>query len=661
MKPKPGVTLRQATPGAATGDGQMFSWWWFGLSAALAVLAYAPTFRAGLVWNDADYVTSAGLRSWAGLGRIWTEVGATEQYYPVLHSAFWLQYRAWGDAPLGYHVVNLGLHLAAAGLFGLALRRLRVAGAWLGAAIFVLHPVCVESVAWVSEQKNTLSTVFFLGAALAYFRFNERRAWGWYAAATGLFLAALLSKSLTAVLPPALLVVSWWREGKLEWRKHVLPLAPWFAVGAAVGLFTAWVEHTYLGATGADFELSWLQRGLLAGRIVWFYVGKLVWPVGQVFIYPRWQIEVGQVGSYVFPLALVATLAVLWIKRCRGALAAALFFVGTLFPVMGFLSLYGFLFSYVADHWQYLSCLGLIALAAAGLSGWLAKRSAVVRGWGRAGCFALLVILGGLSWRMTLPYDNPLTFYATIVEKNPAAWMARNNLGVQLMTAARPAEAIVQYREALQLRPQYFEAENNLGQALDSVGDTAQAAVHYRRAVELNPMYAGAYVNLGNALFTLGKVAEAGRSYRQALVLAPETYQASYNLAVILAQQRRFDEAIIRYERALQVKPDYAEAHFNLGALLGETGRLAEAIAHYEAALKIQPTAEAHNNLGNALLTLGRLEDAATQFKAALALDPKLAAAHLNLALACRRLGRQEEAQFHALQARLLNGPLFGR
>lgn len=225
------------------------AWAWLGVCAAVAWV-YAPVWRAGFIWNDSDYVTSPALRSLGGLWRIWTELGATEQYYPVLHSWFWVQQWIFGDAPAGYHVVNVALHALAAGLFALVLRRLAVPGAWFAAAVFALHPVAVESVAWISEQKNTLSLAFYLAAALAWLRFEERRAPRDYAVASALFALALLSKSVTATLPAALLVVAWWRRGRIEWTRDVRPLVPWLAAGAVFGLFTAWVEHRVVGARG---------------------------------------------------------------------------------------------------------------------------------------------------------------------------------------------------------------------------------------------------------------------------------------------------------------------------------------------------------------------------------------------------------------------------
>ena len=367
----------------------------FGAAAlvfAATLIAYFPALRGGLIWDDDFHVTKPLLRSLHGLGLIWFHVGETPQYYPLLHSAFWVEHRLWGDAVLGYHLVNVLLHATSACLFGLILKkllvervapnplvglsgRISVLGATrstflgtplVGALLFALHPVCVESVAWISEQKNTLSTVFYLLSALAFLEFDRTRKWAGYFLATGLFVLALLSKSVTATLPAALLVVFWWQRGRLSWKRDIAPLLPWLAIGAASGLFTAWVEKFSIRATGAEFSLTAVQRCLVAGRVIWFYLGKLAWPVDLTFIYPRWVIDASAGWQYLFPLAFVALVAALALtcRRTRGPLAALLLFAGSLAPVLGFFNVYPFRYSFVADHFQYLATLGIFGAVA---------------------------------------------------------------------------------------------------------------------------------------------------------------------------------------------------------------------------------------------------------------------------------------------------------
>ena len=253
-----------------------------GLIFGATFLAYLPAVHGGFLWDDEGHVTKPELQSFHGLVRIWGEVGATQQYYPLLHSAFWVEHRLWGDSLVGYHLMNLLLHAGAACLVVAIMRRLALPGAGLAGLLFALHPVCVESVAWISEQKNTLSAVFYLGAMLAYLHFDRDRRRSHYYLALGLFLLALLSKTVTATLPAALLVIFWWQRARLDWRRDVLPLAPWLLLGACGGLFSAWMERTIIGAGGAEFALTPVQRGLVAGRAICFYLGKLAWPASTL-------------------------------------------------------------------------------------------------------------------------------------------------------------------------------------------------------------------------------------------------------------------------------------------------------------------------------------------------------------------------------------------
>lgn len=583
------------------------------LVLAAALLAYFPALTGGLLWDDAGHVTRPDLRSLAGLGRIWSEFGATQQYYPVLHSAFWLEYHLWGDATLGYHLLNVLLHATSACLFAALLRRLAVPGAWLAASLFLLHPVCVESVAWISEQKNTLSTVFALGATLAFLHFHESRRGRHYALATTLFALALLTKTVTATVPPALLVVFWWQRGRLDWRREILPLLPWFALALGSGLVTAHFERTLIGASGSEFDLSLLERLLLAGRIVWFYLGKLVWPEELIFIYPRWTVEAGQWWQWLFPLGAAALLGALGVlaraRHRRGPLAALLLFGGTLFPVLGFFNVYPFVFSYVADHFQYLASLALFALAGAGLSAAGQRLPARVR---IAAGLVLLGTLGGLTWAQSRMYRDLTTLYETTLERNPACWMAHQNLAIILSSSGRTADAVAHLQKALQLKPDNAAAENNLGDNLAQLGRLEEALPHLRRAIELQPNYAVAHCNLATAL----------------------------------ARLRRFDEAFTHFATAAQLDPVYPQTEQNWGIALVEAGQPAAALAHLGRAAQLAPAwGEGLLYYGRVLASQSRFAEAAEQFRAALALDPSSSEARLLLGRALRALGRHAEAQ----------------
>ena len=603
------------------------------------LLAYLPALHGGLLWDDNGHLTRPDLQSFHGLGRIWFELTATQQYYPLLHSAFWLEHRLWGDATIGYHLTNVVLHATSACLVVLIVRRLALPGAWLAGFVFALHPVHVESVAWMSEQKSTLSGVFCLAALLVYLHFHRDRRRSTYWLATGLFVLALLCKTVTATLPVVLLVIFWWQRGRLQWKRDVRPLLPWFAIGISGGLFTAWVEKTVIGAQGADFLLSPAQRILIAGRVLFFYVGKLLWPVNLTFFYPHWDVNPGVWWQWLFPLGVVALFIGLLraARRYRGPLASFLIFSATLFPVLGFLNVYPFRYSYVADHFQYLASLGIIVPAIAFLATAI-KRVPIPRPVTVASSVLLVLVLGVVTWRQSRMYSDIETLYRESIQRNPSSWMAHYNLGTLLADKpGRLPDAIAEYQAALQIKPDCTEALNNLGIAYSRIpGRLPDAIAEYQAALQIKPDYAEAHTNLGRALSrTPGRTEDAIAEYRSALQINPDYPEAHYNLGNLLARlPGRLQDAIAEYRRALLAKPDYAEAHTNLGILLAATpGESSDAIAEYRAALLIRPDfAEAHNDLGLLYSAMpGRISDAITEYQAALKFKPDYAEAHTNL------------------------------
>lgn len=518
------------------------------LAALFAVLlvVYFPSLRGGFVWDDERHVTEPALRSLSGLARIWFEPGATQQYYPILHSAFWLEHRLWGDATFGYHLASLMQHALAATLFALVLRRLAVPGATLAAWLFALHPIHVESVAWISEQKNTLSAVFYLSAALAYLHFDASRRAATYRAALAFFLLALLTKTVTATLPAALLVVLWWRRGRLDWRRDVVPLVPWLTLGAVAGLGTAWLERALIGAEGSAFDLTRLERALLAPKVVWFYLGQLFWPANLTFIYPRWHLEPAQLVTWLPLLGIIGFMVVLWHLPSRAPLAAALLFIGSLFPVLGFLNVYPFQYSFVADHFQYLASLPVIAAAAAGLTLVSAARPA-------GG--AIAVGLAALSWQQSPMYRDVQTLYRTTIARNPACWMAHNNLGRELLAhKTTQAEAIACFERALALRPAYWEARNNLGLALAQTGRPHAAIPHLEAARQLRPHATEVHNNLGIALARSGRPSDAIEAFRHAAALNPTLPNIQENWAKALLLLGRRAEADARFALAARLR-----------------------------------------------------------------------------------------------------------
>ncbi len=587
------------------------------LLVAATLLAYLPSLSAGFVWDDDDYVTAnPNLDDAAGLARTWTEPGSLPQYYPLVHTTFWLEHQLWGDEPAGYHMVNILLHAAAALLLWRLLVALAVPGAALAGALFALHPVAVETVAWVTELKNVQAGVLGLGAALAFVRWAEldgaertpgrRRAW--YGASVLLFTGALLSKTAVAPLAVVLLLLLWWKRGRVSLGDGMAVL-PMLALAVGLGLLTVVTEVHHVGAEGIDWHLSLLERVLLAGRVTWFYTAKLAWPHPLIFFYRRWPVSAAVWWQYLFPLAALAIVAGLWRLRGRlgrGPLVAVLAFGGMLFPAMGFFDVYPMRFSWVADHFQYLAAPALLALAAAGLS--LAARHAGVRHTVTRGVLAVLLLapLAGLTWNRTHAFHDLESLWTDTVAQNPDAWLAHTNLG-----------SIYAQR-----------------------GDSALAMEHYRRSLALKDDYALTHTDLGAELLKQGRLDEAEREHRRALELYPDLAAGHSNLAVVLMEKARRDLAAARpqaaaallreaeehLERALEILPDYTDAHYNLGSVLAARGHYGEAEAELRRALTLAPDlAAAHDKLGQVYAVQGRWPEAAEELERALVLEPDAA------------------------------------
>jgi tetratricopeptide (TPR) repeat protein len=615
--------------------------------------AYQPAWHGGVLWDDDGHMTPVELRSVDGLRRIWFDVGATQQYYPVAHSAFWVLHRISGDDTLAYHLTNIVLHALSALLIAVILRRLRVPGAELAALIFALHPVQVESVAWITELKNTLSGVLYFGAALVYLHFDERRRRWLYALAAVLFTLALLSKSVTASLPAALLIVFWWQRGRLDWRRDVLPLAPFFVVGAAGGLLTAWVERTLIGAHGTEFQFTLIERCLIAGRAIWFYLGTLIWPATLIFTYPRWAISQGVWWQYVYPLGAAGLLAACWRWRLktRAPLAALLFFIVTLAPALGFVNVYPFRFSLVADHFQYLASLGIITLAAAAVTTLVRRRAGHGTSVQVAVAVAIALPLAWLTWQQAHLYANAETLYRATIARNPAAWMAYHNLGVLELhgPAEQVNDAASLISESLRINPSNPEAHDSLGFALQRLGRMDEARTQYDAAIRLQPSLAEAYNNLGTLEQAEGHLEEAVARYANALRINPRYPTAQRNLGVALQDLGRLDEAFPHLEAALRLDRNTGKAvdvdEDALGTAWLRRGRADEAIVHYREAVRIDPGfAEARSNLGSALERIGRTDEAVAEYREAIRIKPGAIKARVNLGYVLARTGKRDEA-----------------
>lgn len=522
----------------------------------LATLAcYLPALRGGFVWDDDRHVSNnRPLRSLRGLQQIWFNRYATPQYYPMTHTTFWIEYRFWGLNSTGYHVTNVLFHGTNAILVWLLLRKLQVPAAYLAAAIFAMHPVHVESVAWISERKNVLATCFFLLSMLAYLRMGALG----YGLSLVLFICALLSKTITCSMPAVMVLLLWWK-GRLTVRQIIL-LAPFFLIGLALGLATAHMERTFVGARGPDYDLSLLQRTLIASHAVWFYIGKLVWPLKLTFSYARWEMNTQNALLYIAPAAILVVLGALAAatrRLGRGPLVAMLIFIGTLFPALGFFDVFPMRFSFVADHFQYLSSIAMIGLLSAALT-WAFARWVDLAGMqaargqvAMAASAVLLVVLGALTWLQASAYRDPETLWRDTIRKNPSSWMAYNNLGAGLLASAEaelldgrdaPAqrkllEAIGLFERCEELRPTNYKAKTSRARALALLGREPQAIRVFEEVAALmeqllaeSPRDAEARANYGNVLERLGRYEQARAQFEEALRINPNAHVARMGL-----------------------------------------------------------------------------------------------------------------------------------
>ena len=561
-----------------------------------------------------------------------------------------------------YHVVNVLLHSAGAVVLWRVLRCLRVPGAWLCAALWALHPVEVESVAWVAELKNTLSGLFFLGSVFFFLRWlgaGEHAArehggrgpgsWPLYGLSLLCAALAMASKSSTVVLPVVLGLCIWWMEGRVRWRQ-VASLGPVILLAATASALSLWTQATSLAlSSDAQWARPWPGRPVAAGEAVWFYLGKLLWPHPLIAIYPRWQVDAGRWPEWLPLLAAVAALSLLGWRRGspwgRPCFFACAYFLVALLPVLGLLDNTGFRHSLVFDHFQYLASMGPLTLAGAGMVR-LARVTLPGRAWWQSALGAgVLLGLGTLSWQRSEVYRDEETFWTDTVAKNPDSWSGHGNLGSMLLLKGQLEEARAQYEQALATNPNYAEAHSNLGVILLRQGKVEEATAQVERAVAINPNDAEAHNNLGMIFLRQGKIGEAIAQVQRAVAINPYDVEAYSNLGNALFAKGQVDAAVAAYEKALAINPGYHYVYFNLGNAFFAEGQVDGAIAEYEKALAIHPDyAEAHSNLGNAFLTKRQINEAIFQYEKALAINANYAEAHYNLGIAFLRAARFDEA-----------------
>lgn len=547
----------------------------------LTAVSYAPAMLwGGFVWDDRVVTDAKVLRDAFGLWRIWFSPADLKlwegHYWPLVYTSFWVERRLWGLNPAGYHLVNVVLHLVNALLLWRLLSRLEAPGAWLVAAVFAVHPVHVESVAWVIERKDLLSGLFYLTACLVWTRGGALpRLWSRdYSLSLGLFALGMLCKSIVVTLPVVLLLLHWQRGGAAA--QAARRLLPFF--GAALALALADLAFVRASEEIA-FDFTLLERLLIAAQALWFYLGKLLWPVELAVIYPHWEVGAGNLAGWACVAGAAALGAALWGWRRplgRGPLAGMLFFGATLLPVLGLVD-YGYMrFSFVADRYQYLASAGalsvLIGLAARGMERWRAGLSGTgadgVLRWAATGlAAALLITLGALTWRQASIYQDDVTFFRHILSHNPTAQSAQYNLGNALLNAGRPQEALEAYRIAMEQDPPRADAYSNTGRAFMDLNRLEEAVKWLQQALELDPRHEVSWQNLALARIRQQRLEEALAIYQHLLSIAPGNVGAHSGLGVALHYLGRTEEALQSVDRALTLDPSYEEALNNRAAM----------------------------------------------------------------------------------------------
>ena len=673
--------------------------WGLALCAMVAV-SYYPALSAGFVWDDEIFAEEPAVRAWSGLWRIWfspAEMEMEDHYWPVLYTTFWLEHKFWGLDPFGYHLVNVLLYMANVLLLWRLLRSLFVPGAWAVAAVFAVHPMHVESVAWAIGRKDLLSGLFYMAAALCWIRYTEGVGDsrgrlpgsfpgprpGLYLSALGLFAAAMLSKSVAVTLPVAFAIWLWWKNGQVTWT-DVWRIAPFFLVALSIAL----ADLSYY-TSGRDFTFDYglLERVLIAAHALWFYVGKLVWPADLAVIHPLWNIDAGDLLAWSFLIAVVAVAALLWFGRHRlgrGPLAGAVFFAVTLSPMLGFVDYLYMQFSFVADRYAYLAGIGVIAVLIGAASHGARRLPSLARIGASGVLVAVLAVFGKLTWDQAGIYRDEITFFNHIISLNPQARSVHYNLANALIAAGRPEEALAASRIAVGKRPDYAsvhvtrgiallaldrldEATDSLGRALEldsghkiarynmaeirrGQGRFEESVVSYREVLETDPAFAVAYAGMGEALFRLGQHEEAVESLEQALSLRPDALliRQVHVLAEALRRQQRHREAIERYGDVLEIDPEHAAAHAGMGFALYQLERYEEAIESLARSVSLQPqspdAADRHVAMGRASEALGGTEAAAEHFARALEIDAQNAEALDSIAVLRFRQQRYEQA-----------------
>jgi protein O-mannosyl-transferase len=554
--------LRMSEKFAAASEKSKNSIFWggFGL-AALVILTYLPAVRGGFIWDDDSHLTqNPCIIGPLGFKGIWTSPSAV--YYPLVLTSFWIGHALWGFNPLPYHLVNILMHAACGVLLWRVLRALRLRGAWLGAMLWALHPAQAESAAWITELKNTQSCLFYLLAILFFVTWRapktgEKSSSAHYALALVCAVLAILSKSSTVMLPVVMGLCAWWMEGRWRWS-NILALAPLFLISAAGGAWTIWEQQFHSGALGPEWHHTLPERVVIAGKVIWFYLGKLIWPHPLIFIYPRWRIDATRPAAFLPTLAAAVLLVTLWWRRdgrARPLFFAFGYFVVSLLPVLGFFRVYFFRYSYVSDHFQYLAGMGPLALAGGAIMGAVDFCKSESRWLKPAVVGALALGAAALTWQHEQVFQNPTTLWTRTLEENPDATLARVNLAAEFVDAGHPAEALAQSKMFLDDYSDDPTVLNIMGSANLELGHLDAAIDYFQKSIAKKADDPRPWYNLGLAMAQKGRMDRAEMLLEKAAALDPGAADVHYQLAILLLRRHQDREAASHLRRCLEINP----------------------------------------------------------------------------------------------------------
>lgn len=557
--------------------GRDFSKWEAVTVKAVVILLaslwiYSPVFNGDWLWDD-DYLITANpmVQSPDGVASFWV-APTTADYLPLTMSLLWLMWKWFGMDSTGYHIAAVLLHALGSCLVWALLRMVGLRGAWLAGLIYAVHPICVESVAWVSELKNTFSLPFFLAAGCFFVRFEDTGRRVFYWAALGFFLAAMLAKSSVVMFPVVMLLYIWWRRDRIAWR-DLWNAAPFFLVSLLLGLVTLHFQHSRAIGNEPIPIGGFDSRFAIAGMAIFFYLSKILWPALLLPIYPQWDANPPEFSQFLAWPVLAGVLGVFWIRRKtwgRHALMGVGFYLITLLPVLGFVAMSYMRVSWVADHFLYIPMIGIVALVVG-----VGVRASDLAGekWKPVfGIFAAAVVgvLTYWSHRYAGIWENEDKLWSYTLEHNWECWQAHNRIGAREFNRGNIDVALDHFREATRLRPDLAETQNNLGSAVLAKKDTKAAIGHFQEALRLSPDIAAIQANLARALLLDKQPAAAAVLYGDLARRFPQNAVFLCNLGVTLYQAGQKAEAIESFRRALEIDPNLSDARENLRMALEE-------------------------------------------------------------------------------------------